>query len=202
MSGNSAKLGVRLTHGKLIAALPLALAVGCFVVSIALGTVILEATARRGLKRIAAVVLVLEGALVAAFMAYGSMRGSNAYGLITLAVFALGLQAAAVQQVRGRVVRTTYVSGVLTSFAQEAVNAFAPPAKKGTRSYVRDVLGAPSRAASRRRAAVLLSVWLIYAAGAVLGSFLEAHWQLWSLGVPLAVLTLVVGIDVRRPLYS
>jgi uncharacterized membrane protein YoaK (UPF0700 family) len=202
MSGNSAKLGVRLTHGSLVAALPLVVAVATFVVSIAAGTVLLELTARRGHKPLAALILSLEGALLSAFMVYGSQRGADDYGLIVLAVFALGLQAAAVQQVRGRVVRTTYVSGVLTSFAQECVNAFAPPPRKSDRSYLRDVLGAPSRAPSRRRAATLLGVWLIYAGGAILGSYLDRRWDLWSLGVPLGVLTLVAAFDVRRPLYA
>jgi uncharacterized membrane protein YoaK (UPF0700 family) len=199
MSGNSAKLGVRLARGQLLHALPLALAVGAFVFSIALGTAVLELLSRRGVRSVAGGVLTLELALVLAFMLYGLHASANGYVLIALAVTAFGFQAATVQQVRGRTVRTTYVSGVLTSLAQDLVNVIArPPAG---RSYVRDVLGVGEREDSRRRALVLAAVWFVYAGGAVLGAFLDDRWRLWALAVPAAILAALVLVDLRRPLY-
>jgi uncharacterized membrane protein YoaK (UPF0700 family) len=47
---------------------------------------------------------------------------------------------------------------------------------------------------------LLGAVWLAYAGGAVLGSLLDHHLELWALLVPLAVLVVVITVDLRRPL--
>lgn len=214
MSGNSVKLGVRLGAGSLRVAAPAAFAVVLFVAGVAVGTAGAELAARRRIRSVAAVVLVVQWALIAAFMLYGrtllvgrAVRGHSLggfYVLAALAVVSMGMQTAALRHLAGRRINTTYVTGVLTSLTQEAVNWLfwlRDGRRRDTeRSFLSRVLGLGSRADSRAQVALLGSVWLGYAAGAVLGSYLDGRIALWALLVPLAILLVVIGRDLRRPI--
>ena len=214
MSGNSVKFGVRAGRGDLSAAAPAGIAVVLFVAGVALGTVAAELAARRRVRSLAATVLTVQVALVAAFMVYGQtiLTGrhvtgrslSGFYVLAALAVVSMGMQTAALRQLAGRTISTTYVTGLLTSLAQEATNYAFWLRDGGTRderrSFLSRVLGLGSRSDSRDRMLLLGAVWLTYVAGGVLGSFCDGRARLWSLLVPLAVLLVLVGVDLRRPL--
>jgi uncharacterized membrane protein YoaK (UPF0700 family) len=130
MSGNSVRLGVELGSGDLTAAIRYALVIPVFVVGVALGVVLVELGRRRGFRTPAAAALALEGGLLLVFMVagsalrHGSMAASTAAGydlLITLPVLAMGIQTAALRRVAGRTVRTTYITGMLTHFAEDGV---------------------------------------------------------------------------------
>lgn len=180
MTGNTSKLGVALGHGDLPAALPLAVAPLLFVCGIAAGTALLDAGLRWG-------ALGLQALLVAAYMAYGSTvvrHGtvvghsiSGFYVLATLATVSLGLQTAALTEIEGATVRTSYVSGVLTHLAQAAV---------------RRLTGAAGRP---QRARLLAAIWLAYVAGATLGSFGLHEVSLWCLALPLAALVAAATVS-------
>lgn len=214
MSGNSVKFAVYAGRGTLGAAAPAGIAVVLFVAGVALGTVAAELAARRRLRSIAAVVLVVQAALIAAFMGYGStviggetVRGhslSGFYVLAALAVLSMGMQTSALRQLGGRTISTTYVTGVITSFTQEATNYVFWLHDRGRRdeqhSFLSRVLGLGSRRDSRNRVLLLGAVWLTYAGGGVLGSLLDRDVELWALVVPLAVLLVVIAVDLRRPL--
>jgi uncharacterized membrane protein YoaK (UPF0700 family) len=76
-------------------------------------------------------VLAIEAALLVAFMfgGHAALRhgpvptsdGAAFYGLVAIVTIAIGLQTAALQRAGGRVVRTTYVTGMLTRLAEETV---------------------------------------------------------------------------------
>jgi uncharacterized membrane protein YoaK (UPF0700 family) len=198
MSGNSARLGVRLGHGDLGPAVPLAVAVALFVLGVALGSIVGELAARRRVESVAAVVLLVQAALLAGFLAFAetALRGnpvSHRSGAVfyvpaALAILSMGVQLTVLQRVAGVTVRTTYVSGVLTRFAQETVNwLFARHSGR-------------SSAEARARSLLLISLWLAYAAGATVGSLTDVHWGAWALLVPLALLILGIAADLRRPL--
>ena len=211
MSGNTARLGVRLGQGQLSAAVPFAGAVALFVAGVGLGAALAEAASRRGVRSVAALQLALQAALVAAFMLYGSavadgdrVSGHSLQGfyvLAALAIVALGLQTSSLSQIGGSTVRTTYISGVLTRFAQEAVNSLAAGTRARERpSYLRDVLGLGSAERSRRRAALMGGIAALYLAGAVAGSLGHRTAGLWSLSLPLALLVFAALLDARRPI--
>jgi uncharacterized membrane protein YoaK (UPF0700 family) len=214
MSGNSVKFGVALGRGALSAAAPAGIAVLLFVAGVALGTIAAELAARRGQRSAAAVVLAIQTALIAAFMAYGStlLHGRRVpghslggfYVLAAIAVASMGMQTSALRQLGGRSISTTYVTGVLTSLTQEATNyAFwlhDGGHRDARRSFLVRVLELGSRDESRRRMLLLGAVWTAYAAGAVLGSYLDGRIALWALLAPLGVLVLVVVRDLVRPL--
>lgn len=214
MSGNSVKFGVHAGRGDLYAAAPAGIAVGLFVVGVALGTVGAELAARRRIRSVAAVVLTLQAALIASFMLYGRtiLTGRHVaghslddfYALAALAIVSMGLQTAGLRRLGGQMVRTTYVTGVLTLLAQEAANYvfwLRDGAKRDeTHSFLSRTLGLGSRDDSRRRALLLAAVWLTYVGGGVLGSFCDSRVALWSLLIPLGVLAAVIAADLRRPL--
>ena len=213
MSGNSVKFGVHAGQGDLAAAAPAGIAVLLFVGGVALGTVAAELAARRRIRAVAASVLVIQTALIAAFMLYGrTVSGSEIadhslsgfYVLASLGVLSMGMQTAALRQLGGRTLSTTYVTGVLTSLTQEATN-FCFWLRDGARrdeehSFLSRTLKLGSREESRARVALLGAVFLLYAGGGLLGSFSDGRIRLWSLLVPIAVLLMVIAGDLRRPL--
>ena len=213
MSGNSVKFGVSAGHGSLAAAAPAGIAVALFVVGVAIGTVAAELAARRRIRSLAATVLSLQAALILAFMLYGEaiLVGAHVrdrsisgfYVLAALAVLSMGMQTAALRQLAGRTISTTYVTGVLTSLTQETTNYLFWLRDGGARderhSFLTRVLKLGSRTDSRDRIVVLGAVWIAYFAGGVLGSFSDSKVELWSLLAPLAVLLALVFLDLRRP---
>ena len=213
MSGNSVKFGVSAGHGSLSAAAPAGIAVVLFVVGVAIGTVAAELAARRRIPSLAATVLTLQAALILAFMLYGEtilvgahVRGrslSGFYVLAALGVLSMGMQTAALRQLAGRTISTTYVTGVLTSLTQETTNYLFwlrdGQARDERHSFLGRVLKLGSRIDSRDRILVLGAVWIAYVAGGVLGSFFDSKIELWSLVAPLTVLLTLVSIDLWRP---
>lgn len=213
MSGNSVKLGVEAGHGNLGAAAPVGIAVVLFVAGIAAGTVTAELSARSRLRSVATPVLTIEAALIAAFMLYGRTTLtddhvpdhtlSGFYVLAALGVLAMGIQTAALRQLGGRTISTTYVTGVLTSLTQEAANYLfwlRDGAERTRHSFLGHALGLGSRTDSRNRVLLLGAVWLSYTSGAILGSFCNQRVALWSLLLPLGALLVVIGTDLHRPL--
>jgi uncharacterized membrane protein YoaK (UPF0700 family) len=200
-SGNSAHLGVELGRGEWALALPFVAAVGLFVVGVLIGSVCAEAAVRRSVPRIVALLAAIEAMLLGAFAAYGSTHRPPFYALVALIVIAIGVQAAAVQQVGGKTIRTTYVSGVLTQTGQHVANALLPAPRDGP-SFLRGIVGLGGRGASAVHAAYLISLWCIYAAGAVLGTVLDGRIRLYAMLVPIGVLALIAFEDLRRPLYD
>lgn len=195
MSGNTVKLGIDLGKGRLGDALPLAVAVGLFVLGIATGSAIRELGFRRGWRSPASALIGLQGALIAGFMAYGStvVHGASVpghtaqgfYAMAAMAIVAMGLQTATLQHIGVQTIRTTYVSGILTSFAQAVVHW---------------AVGDGGRRLSGRRAALLGGIWILYLAGGVLGAYTDGLWRLWSLGLPLGALAFVLAVDLWQPI--
>jgi len=216
MSGNSVRFGVFAGRGNLATAAPAGAAVLLFVAGVAAGTVTAELAARGRIRSVAATLLAVQAALVAAFMLYGAAvvsggrvpRGSVGafYVLAALAVLSMGIQTSALRQLGGRTISTTYVTGVLTSLTQEAVNYLFWLRDHGRRderhSFLSRTLRLGSRSDSRDRVLVLGSVFAAYAGGALVGSLLDSRIALWSLLIPLGVLLAAIELDVRRPLES
>lgn len=219
MSGNTARLGVLLGHGDAPASIPqtalaLAAAISLFVFGIAVGTVVNELATRRGVRSIAAMVLGLQGLLLAIFMVYGAAAVGHAlsvhsprgfYVLAALAIVSIGLQACALRQIAGRTVRTTYISGVLTNLAQELVNYLfwlRDGAERPARSYLGDVLGLGSRRESGHRALLLGGIWSSYLFGAVSGAWTEQRLGPWALALPILALAITALADLRRPIHT
>lgn len=215
MSGNSARLGVQLGRGDLGPAVPLAVAVALFIAGVATGTAVAELAARRRIESVAAVVLALQVSLLGGFLAYANVAlpgdhvvgraGADFYVPAALAILSMGVQLTVLQHVAGGTVRTTYVSGVLTGFAQEAVNWLFwlkdGDGRDERRSYLARVLRLGGRSDARARALLLGSVWCAYAVGAIVGSLTDTRWGAWALALPLGLLVVGIVVDLRRPIH-
>jgi uncharacterized membrane protein YoaK (UPF0700 family) len=180
MTGNASKLGVALAHGRLGEALPLVLAPVLYVLGIAAGTVLIELRSRRS-------VFAAQAALVAAYMVYGStvIHGELGPGhsraaffaLEILAVVAFGLQTAALTEIAGGQVRTTYVSGPLTTM---------------TVTVVRRAL---HRETPRQWPLLVVGIWFSYVVFATAGAFGLREISVWCLAFPLAALAAITALE-------
>ncbi len=118
------------------------------------------------------------------------------YGLAALPALAMGLQNATLHRVAGTTIRTTYISGVLTSMADE-VSKY--PIWLYDRFFARQRQGKPT-APSVGMILLLLGVWLSYVVGGLLGVLTGLHLRLWGLAVPIGGLLVVMCCDLIRPL--
>lgn len=211
MSGNSTRLGVYLGGGIVLRAAPAMFAVAVFVIAITVGTMLMEAGTRVRLRSPSAVVIGVEAALLLVFAVYGGVvathghvaRGRTAtyYGLAALAVVAMGLQTSTLQQISGRTVRTTYVSGMLTQLSDELAGLMLRrPMQRDEPSYLRAEVGVQPGRASGRRIVLVAGIWCVYAAGGILGGYLQHRWQLRCVAIPIAVLLAVAAIELQFPI--
>lgn len=203
MSGNTVRLGVFLGDGDWSLAAQRLVPIIFFTLGVVVGIAVSEALRRRSAPAPAARVLGIEAVLLLAFMLVGQAvldgRGAAAgsldyYLLAIVAVLTMGLQNAALRRVAGVPIHTTFVTGILTSVAEETVNGWYAwrDARRGPTDH-RD-----RARASFQRARLHGGVWLSYLAGGVLGALLVLRWDLWVLALPLAALAVLIGVDLSR----
>jgi uncharacterized membrane protein YoaK (UPF0700 family) len=203
MTGNTVVAVTDLTRQDWEMAWHRAFPIPVFILGAAFGSLVIEATHRRRWRSAHAAAFGLESALLAVFAiaahpleADGAIRASNQvfYALVTLPTLAMGIQSAAFRRVGSRKVRTTYVSGVLTSLAEEAVAwCFRLTGREPETTPPAD------GPASSIRVRLLAGVWTAYAVGAVLGAFLQSWFALVSLVLPIGLLLLAAGWDLMSP---
>jgi uncharacterized membrane protein YoaK (UPF0700 family) len=206
MSGNTVRLGVFVGNGDWSLAAQRLVPIVVFTLGVAGGIALIEAMRRRSAPAPAARVLGVEAVLLAAFMLAGRAvldgRGAapgwwDYYVLAVVVVLAMGVQNAALRRVAGVPVHTTFVTGILTHLAEESVNgwyAWRDLRREGGRRGPDDAVHT-----AFRRARLHGGVWLSYLGGGVLGAFLALHWDLWSLGLPIAALVVLIGVDLFQP---
>src|ERR1039457_942451 len=181
LSGNTARLGVELGQGNASLSLTYAVPIVVFFGAVVVGMAYIghqEPGSRRlgSLLGMELTLLVLYLGIGTALRDAGDLtaRSGAYYAVAVLAVAAMGLQTAAVRHVAGVTVHTTFITGMVTSFAEELVSA------------ARHDPSAPRRA---RVHGGLVGAYLI---GAVGGSALESIWALWALVVPIGVLAALI----------
>jgi uncharacterized membrane protein YoaK (UPF0700 family) len=196
MSGNSVKLGTYLAQGEWGLAARSGVPVAVFVVGVSLGVVAGELVSHRTTRLRLPVLLLVEAAALLAAAACGStmspavlQRGFTAgYGLVAvLLVMAMSLQTAALQRVNGRTVRTTYVTGMLTTLATDAALHVARRLSR-RRDAADEDRGWPTWLAA--------GVWACYLGGAVVGAAGESAWRFWWLAAPIAALIVGAACDL------
>jgi len=130
MTGNGALLGLAIGQHRLVAALHSLAAFVGFVVGVAGGAVLLDDAGDGWSPRVTVVVsieAVLLGAFALLWLTTGGPRSEVViYALIVLASGGMGLQSAAVRQLRIPGVTTTFFTGTLTSIVTSAVRTAKP----------------------------------------------------------------------------
>jgi len=190
LSGNTARLGVTVGRGDFSQALTYAVPIVVFFAAVVVGISYIRSRADRQPRALGGV-LAAEAALLVAFMVVGTVLRDAGdltphslayYGLAVAAVGAMGLQTAALRHAAGVPVHTTFVTGMVTSFAEEVAGVLQ---HRG-----------PDCARRARVHGGLVGAYLL---GAVGGAALESAWALWALTVPLAALAVLIVTVGGKP---
>ncbi len=199
MTGNTVLLALALGQGQVRAALRAIIALGGFVLGVALGAAVAERGPRRGdWPPTVTHALGLEALLLALFTLTwhlaGPARGAGVvHALIVVSGLAMGVQAAAVRCLGVPGIATTYISGTLTSLVASVVDwlrSAAPPAPSGAMGQAGGP--APPPVAWERRVRLLVGVFLIYGLGALAGAILQARSSSLVTFLPLVAVGVVV----------
>ena len=152
MSGNSLAMGVALGRLEWSAVLQRSLPILVFFLGNLLGFLVLTQVRSRGMRSPFAAVFGLEALCLLAFLLLGThaLEGrvippspSWVFSLcVVLLTLAMGLQTATVRRAGGQGVRTTFVTGVLSEWAQAQTQYLSwlrkPPAERQRRAIVRE----------------------------------------------------------------
>jgi len=212
MSGNSMAMGVALGRLDWAAVPQRGLPILVFFLGNMLGFLVLTQIGRWSIRSPFAVVFGLEAVCMLAFLLLGThaLQGGvirpfpsgTFYLCVALLTLAMGLQTATVRGAGGQSVRTTFVTGVLSDWAQALTQYLSWLRQQSTERQMREIVRASMQQASFRHLLLLGGVWGSYVVGAICGSALELHMALSALVFPLCVLTLLIVLDVFRPLQA
>lgn len=215
MTGNSVDLGVRIFQGEWAEAALLLTPIPLFVLGVMLGVVVLHAAEHSGARSPLAVVLGGEALLLAIYIAYAATQtrgtpiathaGWQLTLLIALPTLAMAVQTALVQKVAGRRIRTTYITGMLSDFAEDVVQLGTwLRARTMGRSWRRRrlVLCVLPRQALWRRTVVLAGVWSCFFLGALIGAYVEGRVRALALIAPLVALLVLAAVEIVDPTLS
>lgn len=214
MSGNSAALGAYVGQGNWNLAFHHFFPIPVFVIGIAAGRILNETGIRGGLKSTYSLVLGIEAFLLFLFMLFGMRSTSDGYIetvtarkfylLASLPLLSMGLQNATIRRIGGYTLHTTYVTGVLNSFAEEGVRFlywFRDHTKGRSIGRISKVLRVSIRQDSFRYSFLSGCMWSTYICGAIMGSLAKYWWNLGSLLLPVGALIFLIIFDVMNPFH-
>lgn len=206
-SGNTVGAFVGVSRADWSTTLRRGVPIALFVIGVAGAAAVLEVGGRRRLPHLTSVTLSVEAALLIAAMATGATVFQPAIGksgpigdyvpLLVMLVLAMGLQTATLRKIGRRTVRTTYVTGMLTHFAENATRYFFLRRDARSNPEMREQL-----ADRRRRLAVIGGIWCSYAIGGIAGGAAETGWTTYALAVPACLLAAIVLVDQRWPWHA
>ena len=156
-----------------------------------------------------AVVFGLEAVCLLAFLLLGTpaLQGGVIrpapsgifYVCIVLLTLAMGLQTATVRRAGSQSIRTTFVTGVLSDWADAITKYLSWLRQQSTERQIRQAVRESMQQASFRHLLLLGGIWVCYVAGAICGSALELRLALFALVFPLCALAVLIVFDVVRP---
>jgi uncharacterized membrane protein YoaK (UPF0700 family) len=211
MTGNTVHLGNEIAVGNWAEAAKAGSIVAAFLLGSILGRSVIEAGVRRGWRTIASVTLLLEAVLVATFVwtsvfMLDSSRPQAAStgvicGLLALLAAAMGLQTATLTRIGPLTIHTTFVTGMLNTFAQAISHwHFWAYDERRRGCSVSAIVRRSGENSASHVAKLMAGIWFCYMAGAVAGTSMNSRWSTRSLYLPTVLLILVAVVDRFRPL--
>jgi uncharacterized membrane protein YoaK (UPF0700 family) len=190
MSGNSVGIGVQTAAADWSRAALRAWPVLMYVIGLLLCRLMIEIAARRQAPRIAWFAFTVEIALLLIAIAHapGAVAG------IALLALAMGIQNATLTKFGAMTLHTGFVTGTLVKFAEQ-LSAFLfwlHDHGGGLREWLAQ--------RSFRYSTWLLSVWIAYVIGAILGAAADHRWALSALLIPTLLLAALAVYDLQHPL--
>lgn len=209
MSGDTIDMMVQLGRENWGQAFHRGFPIPVFVAGVVVGAALSEALFRRGVRSQFAVTFALEALLLLLFLAFGAgcyrdggLRPESTtvfYLLAALPALAMGVQNSALRRVGDTRVRTTYITGMLTNFAEEAVE-YGYWLFDHSRRRPGVLLALSPRQQSFNHMFFFIGIWTVYTAGGVAGALAELRWGLYPLVAPAAALSCVAVRDLVRPI--
>ncbi|MCP3168449.1 YoaK family protein [Myxococcus qinghaiensis] len=201
MSGNMAALGESIATGEGRLTVLAAQLLLSFVLGAVCAAALLDASRHRSRGRHVAALLVEVVTLAGIGTALTSSPGTRAPVLMWGLAFAMGLQNALVTRVSGAVVRTTHITGILTDIGIQLVRMFAwvrdGARGQGVTGVLRRLRALPS-AIEFERTRLHLGLGAAFLLGCTSGPLLYVHHGAAALGLPCAVLLLLIGLDLSQ----
>ena len=213
MSGNTVSVGLHLAFLDWGQVARKGWPVLMFVAGLMFCSLIHESGKRAGVLATSSITFALEAAMLAAFIplvrpACTAARCGSAslfYLIVALPALAMGLQNATISHVGALSLRTTHVTGSLTTLA-EALAVYLFWLYDRTRGRFRRRIGLALRLTPRQKSAQALALmtgsWIAFVAGAACGAFLNAKWQTACLLPPICLLLILALVDVFRPIAA
>jgi uncharacterized membrane protein YoaK (UPF0700 family) len=212
MSGNSMATGAALGHRDWSSALLHGVPILSFVLGIILGFLVRALINHWGIRSSFAVIFGLEALFILACLVLGSrsihsLQGEVIqpfparilYPCIAFLTLAMGLQTATLRRVNSQGVRTTFVTGVLSDWADALVQYLFWLHRQTTEQCFLQAVRASTQQVSFRNLLLLGGTWGCYVVGAICGGATELSMVLAALVFPLCVLVVLIVIDVLRP---
>ncbi|MGI9103511.1 MAG: YoaK family protein [Terriglobales bacterium] len=195
MTGDTVHLGESVLGARWMDAASAGCIIAAFLFGSIAGRTLIEIGSRRRFRSIASTNLLLEAALIAAVVPLASPGGRHVLPLLAMLAAAMGMQTATLTRIGSLTVHTTFVTGMLNKLAQLLSHA----------AFVTyDIAQGREKTAHRRRilreAQFISSIWMVYLAGAVTGTWLRSLWDIRALWVPAAVVALTLLADQVSPL--
>jgi uncharacterized membrane protein YoaK (UPF0700 family) len=154
-----------------------------FVVGVFIGVLVMASNIERRGRLLVVEIVCLTAVMVtgAATIDTGAFSNGSAafYLMVVLAAASMGLQTAYLRREAGAAVHTTFITGMLTALAEDAI------------AWHRD----RSDSAARRRVAIHGGIWIGYVCGGIAGAALALQWDFWAYGLPLLLLVIALFVD-------
>lgn len=206
MSGNSVAVGIQWASRNWPETARRIWPVIAYVIGLLFCRILIEFGARERIRSIASVAFLIEIALLMPVsLAHGSSIGTVsgiAFAYVGLLAIAMGVQNGALTHFSSLTVHTGFVTGTLVKFAEEATKylTWAFDGIRHSDGSPAAVLVQSSKQKPFRVAIWLAGMWLSYVVGAWCGALGDYTVKLQSLAVPMAALSIIIAIDLYRPL--
>lgn len=179
-----------------------------FVAGLIISACIHEAGARLGILQTSGIVFFLEAVLLAGVIALfpsghfqvASIFSPVFYPAVAMLAIGMGLQNATVTRVGALSIRTTHTTGTLSEFA-EGFSQFLfwmfDRQRKG-----KDVFPLAKKTKPFRETVMMAGLWIAFFAGGICAAFAGKRYGALALLPGIAILLLLAGIDMVRPIAS
>jgi uncharacterized membrane protein YoaK (UPF0700 family) len=198
MTGNTVLLGLYLGQGQGAAALHSLVALGGYVLGVALGVVLMgderEPAGQRPavLRAVLVETVALVGFAVVCFVPPSPDELTRTRILVGCSAIAMGIQSAAVMRLQLPGLMTTYITGTITTLVCGVVGRLRSPTTRA------DTDGPEFE----RRAALQLLVFATYGLAALATAVLHARWPGAVALIPLSAITLVAVAVAMTPVLG
>lgn len=208
MTGNTVHLGRNLVIGDWKQATRAATIIVTFVLGSIIGRSIIEAGARRRIKRVATITLLVEAFIILVLIwttpldfAHRPESLARICWMLGLLASAMGVQTATLTRIGALTIHTTFVTGMLNKLAQSISQwlFWMHDQWQQGRVWV-DLLRGSGQNASARTAVLMSGIWACYVLGSLVGTWMSLQWGFRSLYLPAALLGLAAAVDQIQPL--